>query len=705
MPPAPRTPSIAVIGAGPRGTSLIERLGANLDELLPDDAPLELHVIDEAQSGAGRIWRTDQDRELCMNTLAHAVTLFTEPGSTVVGPVRPGPTLYEWCVLVRDGGRASEGSRASGEGSLPAAHVATFAAHPVRAGLAADYRDELVTMRPESHPSRALYGEYLAWCYSRALAELPRRVRVVRHRSRAVGVEASDTHRRAGTASDPEAGSSPDTVLLADGGRIAADAVSIAAGWMPRASTPAEQDFEARLAERPELVWVRPESPAEQPFERVAPGAHAIVRGLGMGFFDAMALLTIGRGGRFVDDSEAPGGLRYEPSGREPVLHITSRRGVPFRAKTLYGSLPPSPAQRFARSADWASAPRPIDFDRQLWPRIVADAYLDHAETLLRVRPSAVTATSAELRTEIEAALTRELAGQGADRDPSPARGSAPDVSREFAALIGTAERIGAAAARCIPDPADRLDLPAEMRPVHERFDSPAAFDAWVARRVADDLREADLGHDSAIKAGLWSISAARALAGDVGTLGGFDAESRDSGYRMLLDLGGMVGSGPPAFRNRQLLALAGQGLVHFIGPEARVELGPEGFTAGSEAVIGSEVTAPVLIDAWMHAHRLAETADPLAQSLLESGRARAFEVTTRQGSPVATGAFDLEVETGRLLRADGSPDSSVHIAGIPVDEAVHGTIISPMPGTDPPMLRETDRVARSALRTVRSPR
>jgi hypothetical protein len=40
-----------------------------------------------------------------------------------------------------------------------------------------------------------------------------------------------------------------------------------------------------------------------------------------------------------------------------------------------------------------------------------------------------------------------------------------------------------------------------------------------------------------------------------------------------------------------------------------------------------------------------------------------------------------------------------VHIAGIPVDEAVHGTIISPMPGTDPPMLRETDRVARSAIR------
>src|SRR5690606_25480126 len=90
--PTPTGSAIALIGAGPRGTSLIERIGANLDD---PAAPwhghsLDVHVIDDAPSGAGSIWRTDQTRELCMNTLSHAVTLFTEASSTVAGPVRPG---------------------------------------------------------------------------------------------------------------------------------------------------------------------------------------------------------------------------------------------------------------------------------------------------------------------------------------------------------------------------------------------------------------------------------------------------------------------------------------------------------------------------------------------------------------------------------------------------------------------------------------
>ncbi|WP_010155977.1 FAD/NAD(P)-binding protein, partial [Leucobacter chromiiresistens] len=101
MTPTPTAAKIAIIGVGPRGTSLVERIGAHL--LGAGDrsgaAALELHLVEETEFGAGRIWRTDQTRELCMNTLADAVTLFTEPGSTVTGPVRVGPTLYEWGLL------------------------------------------------------------------------------------------------------------------------------------------------------------------------------------------------------------------------------------------------------------------------------------------------------------------------------------------------------------------------------------------------------------------------------------------------------------------------------------------------------------------------------------------------------------------------------------------------------------------------------
>ena len=80
--------SIAIIGAGPRGISITERIAAYLKER--GGGSVTLHIIDDAQLGAGRVWETAQTRTLCMNTLAGAVTLFTEPGATVtdVGSVK-----------------------------------------------------------------------------------------------------------------------------------------------------------------------------------------------------------------------------------------------------------------------------------------------------------------------------------------------------------------------------------------------------------------------------------------------------------------------------------------------------------------------------------------------------------------------------------------------------------------------------------------
>ncbi|MFV0435685.1 MAG: FAD/NAD(P)-binding protein [Leucobacter sp.] len=704
----PDPAAIAIVGAGPRGTSLIERLGANLrDPALTGnrraDQPLTLHVIDDAQSGAGRVWRTDQPRELCMNTLSHAVTLFTERGSTVAGPIVPGPTLYEWSVLALHSAFPSAATtRAVAE--VTSEHVATCDSFATRDGLAADYRDELERTVPETHPSRALYGEYLAWCYDRAVAALPAGVRVIRHLTRAIG-----TARQNGR----------EVVTLASGERVEADAVILATGWMPRSETASERDLGRALERRPELGWVRPASPVDQRLTDIAPGSHAIVRGLGMGFFDTVALLTIERGGKFVPDPEAASGLRYVTSGLEPVLHATSNRGVPFRAKSLYRSLPPRPAQRFALGVDWSTVPRPIDFDRRLWPRIVADAFLDHAETLVRVRPEAVAGSAAELRAAISAALDTAL---DASLDTALAEANAAAAAPEF--LEETVRVVAAAVAPLIPDPTDRFDLLGEMRPVRRAFSSPAEFDAWVAERVTRDLREAELGRDSAVKAGLWSISAARGLANRVGALGGFDAESRASGHALLGALGGMVGSGPPAFRSRQLLALADAGLVHFFGPAAEVRVEDAGFAAESPWVSGSRVVAPSLVDAWMRFHDVSETVDPLARELLDADRARAFRVASRTGGAVPTGAFDVDFASGRLIGGDGKSsggesgsgsnhdvrngsgddgprqrlDPAVHVVGIPVEDQLHGTIISPMPGTDPPMLRETDRAARSAL-------
>ncbi|GAA2834601.1 FAD-NAD(P)-binding protein [Leucobacter komagatae] len=673
-------PSIAIVGLGPRGASLIERLGVHLSAD-STQVEFELHLIDDGQPGPGRIWRTDQTRELCMNTLADAVTLFTEPGSSVSGDVVEGPTLYEWCVLAREAALGSEAPQRGADEEIPHSRAATFAAYPARAGLAAEYREELAALRPESHPSRALYGEYLSWFFRRAITELPERVTVIHHRARAIAVERKGGRERLTLSRDG----------LATGSTVTADAVIAATGWLPRTQSPADAALAARVSARPDLTWVRQGSPVEQDLAAILPGEAVIVRGLGMGFFDTVTLLTQGRGGSFVPAPGEPGGLRYVASGRESVVHVTSRRGVPFRAKSRYGSLPPRADQRLLREVDWQRVPRPINFDAALWPRIVGDAFLAHAETLGRVRPDALGSVEDGGRQDPQTALAGIEAAIRTVIAPAASGTSSPDLG-------DVAREVARAVAPFIPDPADRLDLAGEIAPVRGEFPSPEAFSDWVVERVAADLREVDLGADSPVKAGLWSVSSARGFAAQVGTLGGFDAESRASGLALLTALGGMVGSGPPAFRNNELLALAAAGLVRFIGPEATVGVDERGFVASSPAVRGSEVTSRALVDAWMEFHDVRTTRDPFTTSLLDAGRARAFAISSRTGATAATGGIDIDEATGRLIGANGTIDESVHFAGIPVDDTLHGTIISPMPGTDPPMLRETDRVAASAL-------
>lgn len=614
-------PAIAIVGMGPRGTSTLERIAARAPA-----GPLDLHLIDDAEHGPGRVWRTDQTPLMCMNTLAGAVTLFTDPSVEMSGPVAEGPTLLEWGHLAS--GILARGGRAGLAGAGLDDRLADFAA-------------ELAALRPESHPSRALFGHYLRWCHARALAALPSDVRVTHHHQRAVGLDDAEGRQH---------------VRLADGTGVAVDAVIWAPGWLPREDSPTD------LALFGHGTRVAPDSPIDQDLAAVPAGEPVLVRGLGMSFFDTLTLLTLGRGGRFVPGS---GGLAYEPSGREPVVHVTSRRGVPFRAKSRYGGLPPKPEHRFLRSVDWAARRRearahPIDFTTEMWPLIQRDGYAGFVRTLARVRPQAAPGGFLE----VEGAVT-----------DSP-----------LSELPGVLETL-------LPDPSDRFDLPTLMHPAERPFDSPAAFDAFVESYVDDDLAEADLGLDSPLKAGLWEIQSARRFVAETLSFGAGDPTAQRTTQRDFAAFGGMVGSGPPAFRNEELQALHRAGVVHFVGPGATVAHDGEQLSAASPWVEGSRVTATVLVDAWMHAPAHAETTDPFARDLAERGRTRAVRLADgSQGR-----GWDITPEAA-VVGADGRPDNSLWLLGIPVEEARGDTTISPMPNANATMLRETDAAAAAAL-------
>ncbi|WP_308408821.1 FAD/NAD(P)-binding protein, partial [Streptomyces sp. AC627_RSS907] len=107
---------------------------------------------------------------------------------------------------------------------------------------------EAAALGPDTYPTRALYGSYLAWAFGRIVAGAPARVTVRVHAGRAVALD------------DGAAGTQ--TVTLEDGGRLEGlDAVVLAQGHLPVEPSPAQ----ARLADFAAghgLVYVPPANPA-----------------------------------------------------------------------------------------------------------------------------------------------------------------------------------------------------------------------------------------------------------------------------------------------------------------------------------------------------------------------------------------------------------------------------------------------------------
>ncbi|MCF3963795.1 FAD/NAD(P)-binding protein [Streptomyces fuscigenes] len=341
---------ICVVGAGPRGVSVLERLCAK-ERKSPSGDRLTVHVVDPSPPGPGAVWRTTQSRHLLMNTVASQVTLFTDASVRMDGPVEEGPSLHTWAKdLLRDGGGTADDS------------------------TLAEARD----LGPDDYPTRAFYGQYLTWVFHRLTATAPAHMTIRVHRARAVELD-DERGEQAG----------PQVVVLDDGTRLTGlDAVVLALGHLPALPTSAEAALASFAADHG-LRYLPPGNPADADAAGIAPGEPVALRGLGLNFFDWMAQFTTGRGGSF----EPAGGDRlvYRPSGREPKIYAGSRRGVPYHArgdneKGAHGRHEPRllTAARIARMRSAMAGS--IGFTTHLWPLIAREVESVYYAALLRSR-------------------------------------------------------------------------------------------------------------------------------------------------------------------------------------------------------------------------------------------------------------------------------------------------------------------------------
>ncbi|GAB3403396.1 FAD/NAD(P)-binding protein [Flindersiella endophytica] len=554
-----------------------------------------------------------------MNTVAAHATVFTDSSVRCDGPILAGPTVYEWAKSHRH-------------------------ADP-------DLAAEAEAMLPWSHPTRRFNGHYLAWAFQHVLDELPSGVRAIVHPHRAVAIsETADGRQVLGLEGVP------DTLVV--------DAVVIATGHTPVEPTPDQVEL-ARFAEENGLVYVGAGNPVDLDLTGVRAGERVLLRGLGMNFFDIVSLLTVGRGGRFV---RAGDGLRYEPSGAEPVLVPGSRRGVPYHARGSYDAMPPVHKPLFFDDSvveQLRSRAGTVDFRRDLWPLIAKEtAYVYYGM------------------------LT-----------------SSDDFRRRFARLDWDSEPMRKLIAAAVPDPSARLDF--------ERIDHPLGGESFAGRdalnrRILDHLRTdaAQAKHASAspMKHAMTALGATRSRVRIVAEHGGLRGRSHvddlDGWFR---GFAASVGSGPPVTRIEELLALADAGLLEFGGPGFRITADRERsvFAGSSPQVDGPPVLAAAVVEAYLPEPDLRHTADPLLRQLRDTGVCRPYVLADPAG-PVETGGLEVTESPHHIVDAAGRAHPRRFALGLPVEPVHWGTAIGAMARAGADFLVQTDAVARALLTCAR---
>ncbi|MFI9052684.1 FAD/NAD(P)-binding protein [Streptomyces sp. NPDC053427] len=642
MSPRPR-PSVVIVGAGPRGTGVLERIAANAPELYRD-RPLDLHLVDPYPPGGGRIWRAAQSPLLWMNSTAEDVTMFTDDSVDLAGPVRPGPSLAEWAEAVR-AGRIRFRPPAEGK--------------PTADGLA----DAVAALGPRDFPGRRLQSAYLSWVHEQAVAALPPGIAVHEHRRTAVRVTGARDGRQ-------------EVWLEGRPTPLTADLVVLTMGHLDSELSSEHQEL-SDFAARHGLTHLPPAFTADADLGALLPGEPVIVRGFGLAFIDLMVLLTEGRGGTYTADAD--GTLTYRPSGREPVLHVGSRRGVPYHSKIGYeldGERPPvprffGPAQidaLLARTGRWGAtrsrgAGSGGDFRRDIWPLIDKELGFAHYHRLF---------TAHRERTRM----------------------NWPDFEEKYAAADPGSAALQALVSAAVPDPADRLDLDALDHPQAgvRHPDGEALQESMRGYIEADLARRHDPAHspDLAVFFALLSVYGQLVRIGDRGPWWhGFFS---------------YLASGPPGPRLRQLLALSRAGVVRFLGAGTTVTADARRgvFRAESAAVPGESLEARALVEARLPEPTVARTRDALLRTLYADGAA----VTP-------TGLLAVAPADGRILHRSGPPPTAPPRAnggyrphprrfalGPGTDARAGGAFARPR--TNAPAFRQNDATARALLTFLR---
>lgn len=530
---------MAIVGLGSWGLCVMERTVSRARRV---GTPMRVHLVEPAQLGGG-IYSAEQPDFLVLNNACGQLSLYAAPDGEALPDYAVG--LHEWAV--------ARGYR--------------WVGHECRIGAGGD------PILATDYLPRRLMGEYLVWFYDRLVANAPANLEIVRHYATAVDISPVMHGREA--------------VLLDNGTTLTVDHVVLTSGhtW--------NNEPGANGCAR----YLRP-YPIEY-FDHSAPaGSSVAVAGMGLVGYDVLTALTIGRGGTFEDRCDRSDRKRYVPSGREPVITLYSRSGMPYCAKSSQGVDPYGQYQPVVCTPDEFTAltnpggcpvRRHVDFRSELLPLIFAEM---------------------QARCCIQAAL---LAGGDVESTEVRAVLRQGWVDGHYDKTVDSLEpRYGHF------DPATHV-FAGEDR----RYTSATDYQGQVYDMIETDLTEALRPGGSPVKA---AEEVLRILRDQLRSVIEFGGLSLDSYVDFQSNVRGRINrleAGPPPMRSQQLLGLLDAGVVRIpLGPNPELTACADGVRLSSTAL---DEPADVTVDSVVRGHldlpSLARSSSPLLSRLYAKGR------------------------------------------------------------------------------------
>jgi len=588
---------IAIVGLGPWGVCALERVITTARQDLRPGVDIAVHIVEPGTPGSG-VYDVTQPDYLLLNNPCGELSLY--PFQTEDDQPGYGMGLYDWAV-------------ARGYRWVNDRCVIDPTGQPIE---------------PHHFLPRRLMGEYLQWFYRALVAEAPRGIHIVHHPTAAVDLIA----RRNGT----------EEVHLANGGTVVVDHVIVTSGH-----TANQHADDARRVLDP--------YPVGSYVDSIPTGATVAVSGMGLVAIDVVTALTIGRGGRFVDDG---GALRYRPSGREPRVQLFCRSGLPFTAKSVTGKDRTDVYKPVictnealdALSGRSSGRRRLVDVRNELLPLLFAEMYARYYAQLA-FQSSGTAAAGAAVRQQLAQAWT--------DR-------RFEDKLARLAARFGSF---------------DAEELFFGRQPNYLCSDD---YERFVYQSLADDLREAEVPDGaSPVKSAAQVLRIFRDKMRTVVEQGGLSFDSYlDFNADICSRIHRLV-AGPPALRTRQTLALMDAGVVRMpYGPAPARGLAVNGTdpTAARTRISSTAFETPYLedVDVLIRGHleepRIAGSASALLTHLYNRGRVSQF----RYGE-IAVGSVDLTADS-HPIDSEGRPQESISMFGVLTEGVRHFTQYIPSP-------------------------